>query len=134
MEAHTTGAQIGDKQMANVVVEKFGVYYNEGARGANGGAAQNDKVWGIARIENTLVTFWGRRNGKLKFKTMPGQAGKLAAEAKWAEKTGARRDGGDIYMSIAKEQMRTFFSPSLIADLTTHFYSDMSLGKLNTRH
>lgn len=120
--------------MANVVVEKFGVVYNEGVRGAMGGAAQNDKVWGIARIENTLVTFWGRRNGKLKFKTMPGQAGKHAAEAKWAEKTGARRDGGDIYMSVARDEMRKFFSPTLMADLTSHFYSDMSKGKLNTRH
>lgn len=120
--------------MANVVVEKFGAFYNEGARGERGGAAQNDKVWGIARIENTLVTFWGRRNGKLKFKTMPGAAGREAAMQKWSEKTGARRDGGDIYMSVQKEEMRKFFCPTLQQDLVSFYYSDMSKGKLNTRH
>lgn len=120
--------------MANVVVEKFGAFYNEGVRGATGGAAQNDKVWGIARIENTLVTFWGRRNGKLKFKTMPGLAGKMAAEQKWAEKTGARRDGGDVYMAVNREDMRSFFCPTLKQDLVSFYYSDLAKGKVNTKH
>lgn len=116
-----------------VEVVKFGAFYNEGVRGTTGGAAQNDKVWGIARINNTLVTFWGRRNGKLKFKTMPGTAGKIAAENKWAEKVNPNRNG-DTYMSVTKPEMRKFFSPNLEADLVSYFYSDMATGKLNTKH
>ena len=119
--------------MANVSVQNFGVFYNEGVRGSTGGAAQNDKVWGIAVIENTLVTFWGRRNGKLKFKTMPGTAGKIAAESKWAEKTNPGRNG-DVYMAVKREEMRNFFSPALVADITKFYYSDMARGKLNTKH
>ncbi len=119
---------------AQVEVVKFGAFYNEGARGANGGAAKNDKVWGIAKINGSLVTFWGRRNGKLKFKTMPGSAGARAAEAKWAEKIGGRTDGGDVYMSVSNEGVRSMLCPTLKQDLTTFFYSDMALGKLNTRH
>lgn len=120
--------------MATVVVEKFGAYYNEGTRGARGGAAQNDKVWGIAKIESTLVTFWGRRNGKLKFKTMPGAAGREAAMQKWAEKTGARRDGGDIYMAVSRPEMQNFFCPTLQQDLVSFYYSDLAKGKVNTKH
>lgn len=120
--------------MANVVVEKFGAYYNEGARGNAGGAAQNDKVWGVAMIENTLVTFWGRRNGKLKFKTMPGRAGREAAMQKWSEKTGTRRDGGDIYMSVQNEAVRATFCPTLKQDLVSFYYSDLAKGKVNTKH
>lgn len=115
-----------------VTVEKFGAFYNEGARGYAGGAAKNDKVWGIAKINNTLVTFWGRRNGKLKFKTMPGAAGKMKAENTWATKTDPNRNG-DVYFAIRPE-MQKFFVANLEADLVSYFYSDMALGKLNTNH
>ena len=30
-----------------VKIEAFGIFYKDGARGERGGAAQNDKVWGI---------------------------------------------------------------------------------------
>jgi hypothetical protein len=42
--------------MANVQIIKFGVVYNEGARGNAGGAPKNDKVWLIARVDGKLVT------------------------------------------------------------------------------
>lgn len=121
--------------MAQVEIIKFASCYKEGFRGAVlGQAPQNDKVWGIAKIDNKLVNFWGRRNGKLKFKTrflreLP------IVEAKYEEKIGGRKDGGDIYTAIAPDSiMIKSLCPNLITDITKHFYSDMSLGKLNTRH
>jgi hypothetical protein len=119
--------------VAQVEVVKFGTFYKEGTRGSTGGAAQNDKVWGIAKVNGSLVTFWGRRNGKLKFKTMPGQAGKMKAENTWAEKTNPNRNG-DVYMPVNREDMRNLFCPTLTDDLTSFFYSAMATGKLNTRH
>lgn len=116
-----------------VKIEAFGIFYKDGARGERGGAAQNDKVWGIASIGKSLVTFWGRRNGKLKFKTMPGEAGRAAAYDKWDEKTGARRSG-DVYTSIANEMVRGTLCPNLSKDLVGFYFSDMARGKLNTNH
>jgi hypothetical protein len=119
--------------MANVEILKFGHFYNEGARGNAGGAASNDKIWGIAKIDGKLVNFWGRRNGKLKFKTrFLSELG--AVMEKWAEKIGGRTDGGDVYTPVASPAMQMTLCPNLVADVTKHFYSDMSKGKLNTRH
>lgn len=118
--------------MANVEIIKFGVVYNEGARGEAGGAPKNDKVWGIAKIDNNLVTFNGRRGGKLSFKTRYAHEIGVCME-KWAEKTGARRDGGDIYTEL-KGPMIKMVAPSIDADLVKGFYSKMSRGMLNTNH
>jgi len=118
---------------ANVEIIRFAHFYKEGGRGARGGAAQNDKVWGVAKINGTLVNFWGRRNGKLKFKTR--FLNELSdVLSKYAEKIGARTDGGDIYTPVNSPEMQRTLCPSLIADVTSHYYSDMSKGKLNTRH
>lgn len=119
--------------MSNVQILNFGHFYNEGARGARGNAPQNDKVWGIAKIDNKLVNFWGRRNGKLKFKTRFLNELPVVLE-KWEEKIGGRTDGGDIYTPIANVATRAMLCPKLEADITRHFYTDMSKGKLNTRH
>jgi len=107
-----------------VEVQKFGIYYND--------LKNSDKVWGIARINNTLVTFWGRRNGKLKFKTvLKGQAEK--AMLAWSEKTNPFRNG-DTYSSVDRLDQRRQYAPTLEQDLVHYFYTDMSKGKLNTRH
>jgi len=119
--------------MAQVEIVSFAHFYNEGVRGSRGGAASNDKVWGVAIIDNKLVNFWGRRNGKLKFKThfkTPDNVVEL--EAKFEEKTTRRT--GDRYTPIRAQSMIDTLCPNLVKDVTSHFYSDMSLGKLNTRH
>lgn len=118
---------------ANIELTRFAHFYNEGFRGLTGGAPQNDKVWGIAKINGTLVNFWGRRNGTLKFKTfLKGQESKVLA--KYEEKIGARKDGGDIYTPVNGAAMQAALCPKLIADITSHYYSAMSTGALNTRH
>jgi hypothetical protein len=120
--------------MSNVQILNFAHFYNKGARGAMGlGAPQNDKVWGIAKVDGKLVNFWGRRNGKLKFKTR--FLSELAdVTAKYEEKIGGRTDGGDIYTPVKSAAMIKTLCPTLITDITKHFYSDMAKGKLNTRH
>jgi hypothetical protein len=118
---------------ANIVLTHFAHFYNEGARGLAGNAPQNDKVWGIAKINGTLVNFWGRRNGTLKFKTfLKGQEYKVLG--KYEEKIGGRTDGGDIYTPITGSEMVNALSPKLIADISKHYYTAMSKGALNTRH
>jgi hypothetical protein len=122
------------KMNAQVEIIKFAAFYNEGARGLQGGAAQNDKVWGVAKVGSTLVNFWGRRNGKLKFKTfLKSQEGKVMA--KYEEKIGGRTDGGDIYAALnPSSEMVRILSPKLKEQVVSHYYSDMSRGKLNTTH
>lgn len=119
--------------MSNVQILNFGHFYNEGARGASGNAPQNDKVWGIAKVDNKLVNFWGRRNGVIKFKTrflseLP------AVLNKWEEKIGGRTDGGDVYTPIKNAATIQMLCPNLESNITKHFYRAMSLGKLNTKH
>lgn len=119
--------------MGKVEIVRFGAFYNEGARGARGGAPSNDKVWGIARINGTLVNFWGRRNGVLKFKTFyKNEEHKVMA--KWEEKTGGRRDGGDIYTAVANPTTQRMLCPSLEIDVQHYYYSAMKRGTLNTAH
>lgn len=119
---------------ANVTLIKFAAFYNEGVRGMTSGAPQNDKVWGVAKIGNTLVNFWGRRNGQLKFKTRYlSEMSKVMA--KYEEKIGARTDGGDVYTAIAPSSILIkSLTPNLEAQLVSHYYAAMSLGKLNTKH
>jgi hypothetical protein len=129
----TTQQTLQEIEMANVEIIKFGHFYNEGARGNAGGAASNDKIWGIAKIDGKLVNFWGRRNGKLKFKTRYlSEMGKVME--KWAEKIGGRTDGGDVYTPILSATMQMTLCPRLVQDVTKHFYSDLAKGKVNTNH
>ena len=115
--------------MANVVIEQFGAFYNKG----EGRGVASDKIWGIAVIGNTRVVFWGRRNSKLRFKTMVGLAGQEAAMETWWAKTNPLRKG-DVYTSIPAKGLREMLAPTLEKDLVSHFYSDMAKGKLNTSH
>lgn len=98
-------------------------FYNEGKRGARGGAAQNDKVWGVAKIGSTLVRFWGRRNGKLRFKTeINGMPVDLLRE---------KLSEGYEVMGANYQAM---FAPTLQSAMPSQYYSAMSRGQLNTRH
>jgi len=109
--------------MAQVEILVAAHYFNEGTRGMNGGAAQNDKLWGLAKIGTTLVRFWGRRNGKLKFKTEINGAPRELLRQKLAK--GYEEMGHNYQAALA---------PRLAADMPSQYYSAMSRGQLNTRH
>jgi hypothetical protein len=114
------------------MIERFAAFYEAGERGAAGGAASHDKVWGIAVIDNKRCIFWGRRNHKMRFKTMPGKIGKAQSELIYEEKIGGRKSG-DIYTPIASDLIRDMLVPNLEAQVTQHFYTDLFKGKVNTR-
>lgn len=109
--------------MAQIEIITAAHFYNEGARGARGGAASNDKVWGLARIQGTLVRFWGRRNGALKFKTEINGVPRDLIRSKLAK---GYETMGHNYM--------TALAPRLERDMPSQYYSAMSRGQLNTRH
>lgn len=109
--------------MAQVQILAAAHYYDEGARGARGGAASNDKVWGIAKVGSTLVRFWGRRNGALKFKTEINGIPHDLLRAKLAK---GYETMGPNYQAM--------FAPRLAQDMPSQYYSAMSRGQLNTRH
>lgn len=109
--------------MALVQILAAAHFYSEGSRGARGGAPSNDKVWGIAKVGSTLVRFWGRRGGKMKFKTeINGMPHELLNEklAKGYELMGAN--------------YQAMFTPQLASDMPRQYYSAMSRGQLNTNH
>lgn len=88
----------------------------------------SDKIWGIAKINNSLVTFWGRRNSTLRFKTMPGVIGKINALALFEEKV---RKG---YFELSDKKLINMLIPNLESNAKSNFFSAMSRGTLNTRH
>lgn len=98
-------------------------FYKAGSRGMRGGADQNDKVWGIAKIGSTTVRFWGRRNGKLKFKT----------EIAGAPYELLDRKVNEGYVTIGQRRLADL-CPTLESDIRSNFFSDMARGQLNTRH
>src|SRR4051812_2884153 len=109
--------------MAQVEIVNFAAFFGKGAH-----TNHSDKVWGNVKIENTLVSFWGKRNGRLSFKTRAGVQGRRDAESKWAEKIGGRRDGGDVYTIVSSPVTRALLCPTLQEDVVSHFYSKMSKG------
>lgn len=109
--------------MAQVQIIAAAHYYEAGARGARGGAAQNDKVWGLAKIGTTLVRFWGRRNGALKFKTEINGVPSDLLRSKLAK---GYEVMGDNYRAI--------LAPRLEQDMPSQYFSAMSRGQINTRH
>lgn len=118
--------------MAQVEVLRFCAFYNEGIRGAVGGAPKNDKVWGIAKVGTTLVTFWGRRNGALRFKTqLNTPANQTDLVTQFAQRCSNRRNR-DRYSPISNLEMRDALCPNLVGQITHHYFSSMSRGTLNT--
>lgn len=108
--------------MAQVQIIAAAHFYNPG-KGGMFGREQNDKVWGIAKIEGTMVRFWGRRNGRLKFKTEINGAPIDMLRAK-VEK--GYQDLGPITTDR--------LMPSLEQDLVAHYFSDLRRGLVNTKH
>lgn len=118
--------------MAQVQVLQFCAFYNEGVRGAYGGASQNDKVWGIAQVGTTLVTFWGRRNGVLRFKTQASTpVNKTDLMMQFAQRCSNRRNR-DRYTPVSNPSMRDALCPDLAGQITRHYFSGMARGTLNT--
>ena len=110
--------------MAQVEIVNLAAFYGKGAK-----TEKSDKVYGTAKVGNTLVSFWGRRNSRLSFKTRAGVQGRRDAESKWYEKIGGRKSG-DVYTSITNRATQALICPNLEADVVEFFYSKMAKGQL----
>ncbi len=110
---------------AQIEIVNFACYYGAGAK-----TIHSDKVWMNVRINGTLVSAWGKRGGRLSFKTRAGAAGNCAAEAKWAEKIGGRKDNGDVYTIVSNPGLRMALAPTLSTDLVAHYYSKLGKGQV----
>lgn len=113
--------------MDDVNILRFGAFYNEGERGARGHAPSNDKVWGIARVGGALCTFWGRRNGILKFKL---QDNEQAVMDQFRQKT--TRSRGDRYTPVSNPATLHMLCPNLVRDAGRYFRRAVRLGTINT--
>ena len=112
--------------MANVQILKFCSFYSE--RTVRG----SDKIWGIAQVENTLVTFWGRRGNTLRFKTQAKTTANYSdLLVQFIERTDPRRKG-DSYTACSNEAMIERLCPDLKTQIASDYYRGMSRGTLNT--
>lgn len=106
--------------MTQIEIVKFGACYNE--------AQNNDKVWGIARVNNTLVNFWGRRGATLRFKTHTGADATSKLLAKWEEKS-------KRYVEVTLASVRAkLVGEEFESQISSNYYSAMRRGTLNTAH
>lgn len=106
--------------MTKIEIVKFGACFDE--------AKNNDKVWGIARVNNTLVNFWGRRGSTLRFKTHTGAGALSKLLVKWEDKA-AR------YVEVTLASVReTLVGADFESQVTSNYYSAMRRGTLNTAH
>ena len=104
--------------MTKIEIVKFGACYND--------AQNNDKVWGIARINNTMVNFWGRRGATLRFKTHTGSNAASKLLAKWEEKS-------TRYVEVTLASVRArLVGEDFEAQVSSNYYSAMRRGTLNT--
>lgn len=106
--------------MAKIEIVKFGACYDK--------AKNNDKIWGIARINNTLVNFWGRRGATLRFKTHIGSQALNLLLGKWETKT--PRYTEITLTSVREKLVGENFAEQIVSD----YYSAMGRGTLNTAH
>lgn len=116
--------------MANVQILKVGHALIQGERGEKGGAPSKDSVWGVATVQGNVVVFWGRRNGKLRFKTEKRE--NLPKVLAVFEAKVAGKHKGFAYEDISDDTARIdALLPDLAVNVGKTFYKDMGCGKLN---
>lgn len=116
--------------MAKVEILKVGHALIAGKRGEEGGAPSKDSIWGVATVQGNVVAFWGRRGGKLRFKTATKKdLGKMLSifEAKVAGKhKGFAYEDLSDNAALIEERL-----PNLAEMVGKTYYKDMANGKLN---
>lgn len=111
--------------MAQVQILALAHFYREGSRGMSGGAPKNDKIWGIAKIQGTLVNFWGRREGALRFKTnIDGVRPVIDLLQSKVDK------GYEELGPIGQARL----CPTLSSTLASQYFSALRAGRVNTAH
>lgn len=99
-----------------------------GARGEAGGAPSKDSIWGIARCNKELVTFSGRREGKLRIKVEKATEDQLMVLFK-AKKAGVNMSYS--YQDVTKKHEKVL--PGLAARIADDFNEAQAAGKISQR-
>lgn len=100
----------------------------KGARGEAGGAPSKDSIWGIAKVGGEMITFSGRREGKLRIMVESGSEADLLATFK-AKKAGLGMTYH--YADVTKKAGKVV--PDLMERLVTDYNDAKAGGKINTR-
>ena len=115
---------------AKVEVLKLGHALVAGERGKKGGAPSKDSIWGLAFVGTSLVKFFGRRGGVLRFKTEK-KANLPEALAMFEDKlTGKGKDYS--YTEVTAKQVADLV-PDLETTVAKGYYAAVKAGKLNNR-
>jgi len=120
--------------MAKVTILKVGHALVAGERGAKeGGAPSKDSIWGIAQVDNVLLTFSGRRNATtLKFKTrLKGDLEKTLAL--FDQKLAGTDVKGIKYTDIQGVVVQEMLIPGLAERVGKGYYQATFSKKLDTR-
>jgi hypothetical protein len=116
--------------MAKVEILKVGHALVAGVRGDKGGAPSKDSVWGLAFVGSTLVKFFGRRGGVLRFKTEK-KANLPEALAMFEDKLAGK--GLEYnYSEVAPKNFESLV-PNLNEVVGKGYYAAVKAGKLNNR-
>lgn len=119
--------------MKNVQIIAVGHAFHSGARGDAGGAPSKDSVFGLALIQGNLVSFGGRRNGVLRFKTY--KKAELNTQRERFEKKMAGSPFGknvEAAYELLTGPARDVMLPGLEEKVGAGFYKAMANKKLNT--
>lgn len=116
--------------MAKVEILKVGHALVAGVRGEKGGAPSKDSIWGLAFVGSTLVKFFGRRGGVMRFKTEK-KANLPDALAMFEDKLAGK--GMDYsYSEVAPKNFESLI-PDLANTVSKGYYAAVKAGKLNNR-
>lgn len=120
--------------MANVQILNVAHAFFLGARGEAGGAPSKDSIVGVALVQGNLVTFGGRRGGKLKFHTHK-KANMEAVIARYTKKLSGNPFGNAIdahYVAINNVvEMQVLLGATFADSIGTGFYKAMANKQLN---
>lgn len=119
--------------MAAVVeIQALGHCTFKGKRGEAGGAPSKDSLWGVAFIGGTLVKFFGRRGGTMRFKTEK-KADLPAALTMFQEKQTGFPFSKKIdarYTDVTANAAEYFPDTKTLSNA---FYAAQKVGKVNAR-
>lgn len=116
--------------MATVEILKVGHALVAGVRGDKGGAPSKDSIWGLAFVGASLVKFYGRRGGVLRFKTEK-KATLPDALSMFEDKLAGR--GQDYSYTEVSAKKLDDLVPNLSEIVGKGYYAAVKAGKLNNR-
>lgn len=116
--------------MATVTILALGHALVDGARGDQGGAPSKNSIWGIATVDNVLVTFSGRMGAKiLRYKEYPHTDKDKVMQMFEEKKSGKGMEYRYVDITSAHEEE----VPGLIRQINIGYFQAVAENKVNRR-